>query len=95
MAITPVLIADREPDAEHCDRLGRCWWGQPAFIRNGQHHSACWFYGENPDNDDTHWLQHDAIPLLIADDDEIDEPGDDWHTHPSLTAAERNTLTRV
>ena len=92
---TPVLIADREPDATDCDPLGRCWWGQPAFIRRGQYHAACWFYGEEPDDSDTHWMAHDAIPLITADGEPDFEPDDDWHTHPSLTAAERNTLTHV
>lgn len=87
---TITLIADREPDADDCDPLGRCWWGQPAFIRNGQHHAACWFYGESPDADDTHWARHDAIPLLVADDDSEPEPGETWATHPAATAAERN-----
>lgn len=78
---TPIPIADRDPGPADCDRHGRCWWGQP----------HCWVYADCADADDTHWLPCNGLPLVRGDHEPEDcEPDDDWHTHPSLTAAERN-----
>ncbi len=94
MAVTPTQITDATmPGPEHRDAEGCCWWGQPCFTRNGQWHAPCWFYGEDPDTDDTHWAPHDAFPVCEAPPEpepEPAEPEETWATHPSLTPEERN-----
>jgi hypothetical protein len=88
------LISDGLPGPEHRDDDGNCWWGQHETVRNGQWHAPCWYYGREPDHLDAYWVAYDALPLPPdpnpEEPEEQPDPEDDWRTHPSLTAAERN-----
>ena len=65
-AIQPVVVSERLPGPDDCDKQGRCWVGCPAFVDDGDHGSIAY----NPSwelcrctPDETHWLPHHALPV--------------------------------
>lgn len=86
----PVPIDERGPSLLDLDGAGRCWWGGPAVDDvTGDRYPASWTLSAEPYDTDTHWLAHDALPVVHRLADDRDEPCS-WSNHPSLTAAERN-----